>query len=135
MKRKRHIAEGYTWSYSLDDWFDDSAGNIPFFACSLVIGILFILIGLGISSDIAFTARNNRINEPANYASYIARKETLEDTLEITEDVVNSQLYDSIYAFNSQLAVIKTKYTDARFKWNFTGYYNWLEIEPIKMIK
>ena len=79
------------------------------------------------------TIYDTRQDEPVFYQAMIAEKEAIENSLAITTDIVNTQLYESAIAFNAELATYQQFSINPNYKYNFTGDYDWFAIEPIEL--
>lgn len=127
--------QGYTASdyhYSFEYWFEDRV-----FSAILIMALGFVIFLFGFI-DICVNGSEiykTRINENSHYEAMIMRKESLEDVLEVTDDIVNTDLYSQVVAYNAQLATIKSKYTDSRYSINFTGDCDWTAIDYIDLKK
>ena len=94
--------------------------------------VLALAMG-GVDFIVGGTIYDTRQDESVFYQAMIAEKETIEDSLAITTDIVNTQLYESAIAFNTELATYQQFSINPNYKYNFTGDYDWFAIEPIKL--
>ena len=135
-KKTRLKSDSY-WESShtdFDDYlFDDDDNHTVSNVCAFIFGTAILAVGFFSLCGNVKTIVQNRIDEPAVYASYVARQETIQDALMVTEDVVNTELYSSAIGFNSQLAQIQAKYHTNFYSLNFTGDCDWDAIKPIDL--
>lgn len=100
---------------------------------SFISGIIFtILASCFIIYDTA-TVISNRYEEPAIYEQYVERGKVISDSIEVSNDIINTELYNNAISYNTSLAEIKAKYTDPNFNMNFTGNYDWDTIPYISL--
>ena len=100
---------------------------------SFLSGIVFIiLVSYFIVYDTA-TVVSNRYEEPAIYEQYVERGKAISDSIEVSSDIINTELYNNAISYNTSLAEIKAKYTDLNFSMNFTGDYDWSAIPYISL--
>lgn len=118
------------WYYSFGEWVDDHVVSV--IGC-FSIGIVCLIAFLVCCGCLTSTLYTNHIEEPARYEYAIVRAETLKDALEVTEDIVNTDLYSNVVAYNAQLATIKTKFSDPLYHMNFSGDYDWGVLEYINL--
>ena len=76
---------------------------------------------------------HNRINEAEYYTSAVVRAETIDAAIEVSEDIINTELYLDAIEFNKELAEVKSKFNNPHYKMNFTGEYDWNELEYIEL--
>lgn len=100
---------------------------------SFVAGFIFFILTAGSTAYDAYTIISNRYEEPAIYEQYIEREKVITDCIEISDDIINTDLYNNAIAYNTNLAEIKAKYTDSNFSINFTGDYDWDAIPYISL--
>ena len=133
--RKIRLKSDNYWESShtdFDDYLYDDKHTV-FNVCAFICGTALLTVGFFSLCGNVKTIVQNRIDEPAVYASYVARQETIQDALMVTEDVVNTELYSSAIGFNSQLAQIQAKYHTNFYSLNFTGNCDWDAIKPIDL--
>ena len=100
---------------------------------SFVSGIVcIVLASCSIIYDTA-TVVSNRYEEPAIYEQYVERGKVISDSIEVSNDIINTELYNNAISYNTSLAEIKAKYTDPNFGMNFTGDYDWSAIPYISL--
>ena len=100
---------------------------------SFISGIIcIVLASCSIIYDTA-TVISNRYEEPAIYELYVERGKVISDSIEVSNDIINTELYNNAISYNTTLAEIKAKYTDPRFEMNFTGDYDWNTIPYIDL--
>lgn len=112
-------------------WLDKSFLKITAFFVSL-------LMALGSVFVIGFTfasIHTHRLEESINYQETIVKKEALENVMNETEDIINTDLYNQVIGFNTRLAETQAQSIHPNYSINFTGDYDWFEIEPIKINK
>ena len=116
-KEKTYWAPSRFFEYIFED-------KIPM-GFSFVAGILFFIFAVCSTTYDACTVVSNRYEEPAIYEQYIERGKVIADCIEVSDDIINTELYNTAIAYNTNLAEIKAKYADPRFEMNFTGDYDW----------
>ena len=94
--------------------------------------VLIVLASCSIIYDTA-TVVSNRYEEPAIYEQYVERGKVISDSIEVSNDIINTELYNNAISYNTSLAEIKAKYTDSNFDINFTGDYDWSAIPYISL--
>ena len=100
---------------------------------SFISGIIcIVLASCSIIYDTA-TVISNRYEEPAIYELYVERGKVISDSIEVSNDIINTELYNNAISYNTTLAEIKAKYTDLNFSMNFTGDYDWSTIPYISL--
>lgn len=100
---------------------------------SFVAGLVFFMLTASSTVCDAYTIISNRYEEPAIYEQYIEREKVITDCIEISDDIINTDLYNNAIAYNTNLAEIKAKYIDSNFSINFTGDYDWGAIPYISL--
>lgn len=103
----------------------------PFIPILITVVFTFLLI-----ITVAFNGNSiyhNRINEAEYYTSAVVRAETIDAAIEVSEDIINTELYLDAIEFNEDLAEVKSKFNNPHYKMNFTGEYDWNELEYIEL--
>ena len=129
--RKRYDKEKTYWPP--DNFWEYIFGNKIPMGFSFVAGILFFIFAVCSTTYDACTVVSNRYEEPAIYEQYIERGKAISDSIEVSSDIINTELYDNAISYNTSLAEIKAKYTDPNFGMNFTGDYDWDAIPYISL--
>ena len=129
--RKTWDKEKSYWSPSgfFEYIFED---KIPM-GISFLSGIVFIILASYFIVYDTATVVSNRYEEPAIYEQYIERGKAISDSIEVSSDIINTELYNNAISYNTSLAEIKAKYTDLNFSMNFTGDYDWNTIPYISL--
>ena len=129
--RKMCTKEKVYWTPS--SFFEYIFGDNILMGISFVSGIICILLAsCSIIYDTA-TVVSNRYEEPAIYEQYVERGKVISDSIEVSNDIINTELYNNAISYNTTLAEIKAKYADPRFSMNFTGNYDWNTIPYIDL--
>ena len=124
-KEKTYWAPSGFFEYIFED-------KIPM-GISFISGIIcIILASCSIIYDTAAVI-SNRYEEPAIYELYVERGKVISDSIEVSNDIINTELYNNAISYNTTLAEIKAKYTDPNFSMNFTGDYDWDTIPYISL--
>ena len=124
-KEKTYWAPSGFFEYIFED-------KIPM-GISFISGIIcIVLASCSIIYDTA-TVISNRYEEPAIYELYVERGKVISDSIEVSNDIINTELYNNAISYNTTLAEIKAKYTDPNFSMNFTGDYDWDTIPYISL--
>lgn len=124
-KEKTYWAPSGFFEYIFED-------KIPM-GISFISGIIcIVLASCSIIYDTA-TVISNRYEEPAIYELYVERGKVISDSIEVSNDIINTELYNNAISYNTTLAEIKAKYTDLNFSMNFTGDYDWSTIPYISL--
>lgn len=124
-KEKTYWAPSGFFEYIFED-------KIPM-GISFISGIIcIVLASCSIIYDTA-TVISNRYEEPAIYELYVERGKVISDSIEVSNDIINTELYNNAISYNTTLAEIKAKYTDPNFSMNFTGDYDWSTIPYISL--
>lgn len=123
--RKRYDKEKTYTYWPPDNFWEYIFGNKIPMGFSFVAGILFFIFAVCSATYDACTVVSNRYEEPAIYEQYIERGKVIADCIEVSDDIINTELYNTAIAYNTNLAEIKAKYADPRFEMNFTGDYDW----------
>ena len=124
-KEKTYWAPSGFFEYIFED-------KIPM-GISFISGIICIVLSsCSINYDTA-TVISNRYEEPAIYELYVERGKVISDSIEVSNDIINTELYNNAISYNTTLAEIKAKYTDLNFSMNFTGDYDWSTIPYISL--
>jgi hypothetical protein len=103
----------------------------PLIPIVLTIALTFLLL-----LTVAFNGSSiyhNRINEAEYYTTAVVRAETIDAAIEVSEDIINTELYLDAIEFNKELAEVKSKFNNPHYKMNFTGEYDWNELEYIEL--
>lgn len=129
--RKTWDKEKSYWSPSgfFEYIFED---KIPM-GISFLSGIVFIILASYFIVYDTATVVSNRYEEPAIYEQYVERGKAISDSIEVSSDIINTELYNNAISYNTSLAEIKAKYTDLNFSMNFTGDYDWDTIPYISL--
>ena len=124
-KEKTYWAPNGFFEYIFED-------KIPM-GLSFVAGIVFFIFAICSTTYDACIVVSNRYEEPAIYEQYIERGKVISDSIEVSNDIINTELYNNAISYNTGLAEIKAKYTDPNFGMNFTGDYDWGTIPYISL--
>lgn len=124
-KEKTYWAPSGFFEYIFED-------KIPM-GISFLSGIVFIVLSSCFIVYDAATVVSNRYEEPAIYEQYVERGKVISDSIEVSNDIINTELYNNAISYNTTLAEIKAKYADPRFSMNFTGNYDWNTIPYIDL--
>ena len=100
---------------------------------SFLSGVVFIILASYFIVYDTATVVSNRYEEPAIYEQYVERGKAISDSIEVSSDIINTELYNNAISYNTSLAEIKAKYTDLNFSMNFTGEYDWSAIPYISL--
>lgn len=100
---------------------------------SFILSIACIVLAFGFIIYDAAAVVSNRYEEPAIYEQYVERGKVISDSIEVSSDIINTELYNNAISYNTSLAEIKAKYTDPNFSMNFTGDYDWDAIPYISL--
>lgn len=108
--------------------------------CLSVIGaILAGLGGLGVALCALFLAifligsASQRRCEPVTYQEYLMTQKTLQEAINDSEDIINTDLYLRAVDFNKELASIQFAQADSRYSMSFSGEVDWSKIQPINI--
>lgn len=107
--------------------FDDCGTFIAAVGTIICIVVLFLLGWFAIGSKM------QRVNEPLTYQSNVELRNSLQQAIDNSEDVVNTDLYLRAVDFNTDLAEIKAAQADPRCTMSFSGKVDWSTIEPIDL--
>ena len=129
--RKRYDKEKTYWHP--DNFYEYIFGNKISMGLSFVAGIVFFIFAVCSTTYDAYTVVSNRYEEPAIYEQYVERGKVISDSIEVSNDIINTELYNNAISYNTDLAEIKAKYTDPNFSMNFTGDYDWSIIPYISL--
>ena len=129
--RKRYDKEKTYWHP--DNFYEYIFGNKISMGLSFVAGIVFFIFAVCSTTYDAYTVVSNRYEEPAIYEQYVERGKVISDSIEVSNDIINTELYNNAISYNTSLAEIKAKYTDPNFSMNFTGNYDWSTIPYISL--
>ena len=129
--RKRYDKEKTYWHP--DNFYEYIFGNKISMGLSFVAGIVFFIFAVCSTTYDAYTVVSNRYEEPAIYEQYVERGKVISDSIEVSNDIINTELYNNAISYNTDLAEIKAKYTDPNFSMNFTGNYDWSTIPYISL--
>ena len=124
-KEKTYWAPSSFFEYIFED-------KIPM-GISFLSGIVFIILASYFIVYDTATVVSNRYEEPAIYEQYVERGKAISDSIEVSSDIINTELYNNAISYNTSLAEIKAKYTDLNFSMNFTGDYDWDTIPYISL--
>ena len=124
-KEKTYWAPSSFFEYIFED-------KIPM-GISFVSGIVFIILASYFIVYDTATVVSNRYEEPAIYEQYVERGKAISDSIEVSSDIINTELYNNAIFYNTTLAEIKAKCTDPNFSMNFTGDYDWDTIPYISL--
>ena len=133
-KRYRKMCAKEKISYwKPSSFFDYIFGDRILTGVSFVSGIVCIILAVCFIIYDASIVVSNRYEEPAIYEQYIEKGKVISDSIEVSDDIINTALYNNAISYNTSLAEIKAKYTDPRFSINFTGDYDWNTIPYIEL--
>ena len=124
-KEKSYWAPSGFFEYIFED-------KIPM-GISFLSGIVFIILASYFIVYDTATVVSNRYEEPAIYEQYVERGKAISDSIEVSSDIINTELYNNAISYNTSLAEIKVKYTDPNFGMNFTRDYDWSAIPYISL--
>lgn len=124
-KEKSYWAPSSFFEYIFED-------KIPM-GISFLSGVVFIVLASYFIVYDTATVVSNRYEEPAIYEQYVERGKAISDSIEVSSDIINTELYNNAISYNTSLAEIKAKYTDLNFSMNFTGDYDWSTIPYISL--
>lgn len=115
------------------NFFEYIFGDTPSMGISFLSGVVFIILSSCFIVYDAAIVVSNRYEEPAIYEQYVERGKVISDSIEVSNDIINTELYNNAISYNTTLAEIKAKYTDPNFSMNFTGNYDWSTIPYISL--
>lgn len=124
-KEKSYWAPSGFFEYIFED-------KIPM-GISFLSGVVFIVLASYFIVYDTATVVSNRYEEPAIYEQYVERGKVISNSIEVSNDIINTELYNNAISYNTSLAEIKAKYTDPNFGMNFTGDYDWSAIPYISL--
>ena len=124
-KEKTYWAPSRFFEYIFED-------KIPM-GISFLSGVVFVVLSSCFIVYDAAIVVSNRYEEPAIYEQYVERGKVISDSIEVSNDIINTELYNNAISYNTTLAEIKAKYTDPNFSMNFTGDYDWGAIPYISL--
>ena len=124
-KEKTYWAPNGFFEYIFED-------KIPM-GLSFVAGIVFFIFAICSTTYDACIVISNRYEEPAIYEQYVERGKVISDSIDVSNDIINTELYNNAISYNTTLAEIKAKYIDPNFSMNFTGDYDWSAIPYISL--
>ena len=124
-KEKTYWAPSRFFEYIFED-------KIPM-GISFLSGVVFVVLASCFIVYDAAIVISNRYEEPAIYEQYVERGKVISDSIEVSNDIINTELYNNAISYNTSLAEIKAKCTDPRFSMNFTGNYDWNTIPYIDL--
>ena len=73
----------------------------------------------------------NHSMEATTYQQYLTEYDTLNDILNSTTDVVNSDVYLRVNEYNKEISKFKSQFNNPKWSYNFTGKLNWNELNMI----
>ena len=114
-------------------FFDYIFGDKVSMGVSFISGIVCIVLAACFIIYDASIVVSNRYEEPAIYEQYVERGKVISDSIEVSNDIINTELYNNAISYNTTLAEIKAKYADPRFSMNFTGDCDWNTIPYIDL--
>ena len=129
--RKRCNKEKTYWTP--DSFCEYIFGNKIYMGLSFVAGIVFFIFAVCSTTYDAHIIVSNHYEEPAIYEQYVERGKAISDCIEVSDDIINTVLYNNAIDYNTNLAEIKAKYADPRFSMNFTGDCDWNAIPYIDL--
>lgn len=143
------IVKWYKWKINLkakikakkkDTWYKYCNVDYSFFYWIKGINVAMFAFGIGFALAMAIylclpfrEIYSNRVNEPFRYSAAIAEAKTLTEVLDVSEDIVNTDLYIRVVDYNTNLASIKSKFNNNDFRLNFSGNYDWNSLESIEL--
>ena len=113
------------------EWLNDSFLRSATFLLGTLVSFGVIIV-LGISVGNIYS---NRVNEDVVYAEMANKKQALENVVNETEDIINTDLYNQVVSFNTKLGKMQTYSTHPNYSINFSGNCDWYAIEPIVVVK
>ena len=116
-----------------DSFWEYIFGNKITMGLSFVAGIVFFIFAICSTTYDACIVVSNRYEEPAIYEQYVERGKVISDSIDVSNDIINTELYNNAISYNTTLAEIKAKYTDPNFSMNFTGNYDWSTIPYLSL--
>lgn len=127
-----------TWDKEKTYWapsgfFEYIFGDKVSMGVSFLSGAVFIVLASCFIVYDTATVVSNRCEEPAIYEQYVERGKVISDSIKVSNNIINTELYNNAISYNTSLAEIKAKYTDPNFDINFTGDYDWSTIPYISL--
>ena len=119
-------------SYDFKDWWNLDNNlfiGLPCLAVTLFAALVILMAGINGATTIV----KNQINEPIYYNSMVAKGKTLEQAINVSDDLINTDLYTSAVTYNESLAQIQALSKNPMYVLNFTGNYDWDAIEYIEL--
>lgn len=122
-------ANGHTW-YDYEDYMSDhQLKSIVAWCWMIIMGLLTIILWCCLIG----TTVQNRIAEPALYASTQSTYVTVTQALDVSDDVIKSDLYLSAVDYNKTVAKYQSYYNQPGFAINFSGKYDWNALPVIDL--
>lgn len=125
-KRMPFLAEDIK-NETFPSWMIGHFSRTFFLIVSFVL-LLLIIVNILFCST---TIYQNRMKEPILYNTIIVEQKSIKDCLNSTNDIINTELYTKAIDFNKKLTDIKDRSKNPNYKLNFTGDYNWEDIDFI----
>ena len=116
--------------YDFNKWLCRNDNDF-IYVVTQILATIIIIISMFVSVILALAIRENKDYEESYYTSTIVEAESLKSALEVSEDIVNTGLYERIVNYNSELAYIKTCFNSPNFKPTFSGEYDWNSIDYV----
>ncbi len=122
-----------------DEWYLQRKWNhfkndfeVCFIISEVVTGIvvLFMVIGIGMTEGQIY---ENHQMEAYTYAMYETEYNNLNNIIETSTDLVNTDIYFRINEYNKEVTAFQSQYNTPAFAFNFTGKCNWNDLQLITL--
>lgn len=114
------------WSHFKNDF------EVWFIISEVVTGItvLFMVIGIGMTEGQIY---ENHQMEACTYAIYENEYNNLNNIIETSTDLVNTDIYSRINEYNKEVTAFQSQYNTPAFAFNFTSECNWNDLQLITL--
>ena len=107
------------------DWHNEET---IFIKAAIIILSLITCVFLAVSLHQIY---RNHVIEETTYNEYLTEYDTLNSILKSTTDVVNSEVYLRVNEYNKEVSEFKSQFNNPKWSYNFTGQFNWNELNTI----
>lgn len=115
--------------YEWYDYGDFSEEHMILTIFMISLAIIFLICSIVTVIDVV----NFRMQEGVQYATYLADYKSLYTAMDVTTDVVNTDLYLRIIDYNSEVTRMASLYNSRLFAISFSGHYDWSTLPIIHL--
>ena len=129
---KKKSKENPNCKLTFYDWYREGPNEVIYFLTKATGAVIYVFWFISLITCI-YCYRDNQLNDQAYYEYAIVKAETLKSAIQISDDIINTELYKEVIEYNGKLSKIKTYFNNPAYKMTFSGECDWNAIDYIDL--